>query len=123
MEALRPAREGYGLRTRPTKLSACPRSTTDINERSFTLSDRKPRSGGQGVASSNLASPTEHQSTIASNQRLVHSAAGPFSTSCSVGELCPNWTSRARICGTDAQHRLLVRVQVPGRNCRVLMAG
>src|SRR5215207_4184903 len=37
------------LRTRPTKLSACPRSTTDINERSFTLSDRKgPIWGSRG---------------------------------------------------------------------------
>ena len=49
MEARRPAREGCGLRTRPTKLSACPRSTTDFNEISFTLSDRKgPIWGSRG---------------------------------------------------------------------------
>jgi hypothetical protein len=51
-------------------------------------------------------SPTEHQSTIAPNQWLVHPAAGPFSTSRSVGELVPP----ARIRRTDAQHRLMVRV-------------
>jgi hypothetical protein len=37
------------LRTSPTKLGACPRSTTDISERSLTLSDRQgPIWGSRG---------------------------------------------------------------------------
>ena len=57
-----PGGVGYALRTKSDgaqpNFSACPRSTIDTSERSFSSAADTARSGGQGVASSNLASPT-----------------------------------------------------------------
>jgi hypothetical protein len=47
--------------------------------------------GGQGVASSNLASPTSQCRIITPDQSRVHPATGPSSTSLSAGELGPDW--------------------------------
>src|SRR5215207_4083495 len=63
MEARRPAREGCGLRTnygpgRPNSVHVHGRQRTSMRGRSRSATE-KARSGGQGVASSNLASPTE----------------------------------------------------------------
>ena len=78
------------LRTRPTKLSACPRSTADTSERSLRPAADMARSGGQGVASSNLASPTTRWRIVTPDQCRVHPATWPSSTSLSARELGPD---------------------------------
>jgi hypothetical protein len=63
-----------------TPASCCSRSTPV-----------EARSGGQGVARSNLASPTRQCRIVTPDQSRVHPASGPSSTSLSAGELGPDW--------------------------------
>jgi hypothetical protein len=58
--------------------------------------------GGQGVASSNLASPTSRCRIITPDQSRVPPATGPSSTSHSAGELGPDWATSA---STPPRHR------------------
>jgi hypothetical protein len=54
-----------------------------------TTADARP--GGQGVASSNLASPTSRCRMVMPDQSRIHPATGPSSTNLSAEELGPDW--------------------------------
>ncbi len=75
-------RTNYGPR-RPNSahLNGQPWTPAGRHSRSTTV---KPRSGGQGVASSNLASPTKHWRIVTPDQSRVHPATGASSTSLSL---------------------------------------
>jgi hypothetical protein len=77
--------------------------------------------GGQGVASSNLASPTSQCRIITPDQSRVHPATGPSSTRLSAGELGPDW-GHQREYAAPTSSGLVIRVKITARHRRVLMA-
>ncbi len=71
------------------------------------------RSGGQGVASSNLASPTRRCRIVTPDQSRVHPATGPSSTSLSAEELGPDWAhQREYATPTSMASHTLEKVQL-----------
>ena len=81
-------RTSYGPRRRNSAhLNGQPWSPTTCHLRSATAA----RSRGQGVADSNLASPTTRWRIVTPDQTRVHPVTGPSSTSLSARELGPDW--------------------------------
>ena len=77
---------------------------------------------GQGIASSNLASPTSQCRIITPDQSRVHPATGPSSTSLSAGELGPDWAHQREYAAPTSSTAGLIRVKITARHRRVLIA-
>jgi hypothetical protein len=95
-----------------------PLSVREIG-RPRTVSDTLPMSGGQGVASSNLASPTKPIDAIRLSRIGIQPTVLPPSITPSDGRSGPPGRKRC----ASLQHGLHIGMQVASRNCRILMSG
>ena len=98
------------LRTTTTELSAPQWSTMAISDKSFRLDNRGGPNWGQGVASSNLASPTKRNHSIRPSRTSVQPAFLPPSMTPSGGRSgpppCRNAVPRGPLGAESAPSRL-----------------